>query len=245
MKKIILSFSLMLLTSLAFSQSLVLFRDGIQLNNDDVVQIDSLIGGSGMAEVHVNVKNITSQELSVKVRRTIIDTIPGTINYFCWAGQCFSPSIYDSPNSELIAAGATTGSDRFYADYFSNDTQGITKIRYTFYNEFNVNDTASVIVYFSYGYLSVNDLLAKSTISNAYPNPASSKVSFDYQLPEQVKTAGVKLYNIVGQEVKSEYLSGVSCKLELDLNNLNEGIYFMTIILNGEAAKTSRIIVQK
>ncbi|NOU45757.1 MAG: T9SS type A sorting domain-containing protein [Bacteroidales bacterium] len=245
MKKIILSLSFLLFTVLAFSQPLILIHDDVELTNDAIVQIDSTLGGSGMAVVHILVKNNSSQEMFVKVRRTVIDTIPGSMNYFCWAGQCFSPDVYDSPSSEQIAEGATTGPDRFYADYYSGEQFGTTTMRYTFYNEFNPTDTASVIVNFNYGYASINDLLAKSKISNAYPNPASSKVSFNYDLPSQVNDASVKLYNIVGQEVKSENLLGNSGRLEMQLSNLNEGVYFMTLYLNKEAAKTSRIIVQK
>jgi hypothetical protein len=245
MKKIILSLSFLLFSALAFSQALVLYHDDVELTNDAIVQVDSILGGSGMAVVHILVKNNTSQEMFVKVRRTVIDTIPGTMNYFCWAGQCFSPDVYDSPSRDTIAAGETTGPDRFYADYDSGNHFGTTTMRYTFYNESNPNDTASVIVNFNYGYASINDLLAKSKISDAYPNPASSKVSFNYDLPLQVNDASVKLYNIVGQEVKSENLLGNSGKHDLQLNNLDEGVYFMTLYLNKEAAKTSRIIVQK
>ena len=248
MKKIILSLSVIVFGIVTYAQqSLILFRNDIELTNDDVVQIDSIqvVGGYNEVIAYVQVKNTTRQEISVKVRRTIIDSVPGCQNQICWGGLCFSPDVWNSPTSEALAAGAISGPESFSGHYLPNDHPGTSIIRYTFYDESNPNDTASVIVQYTVGFLSIGDLLSASSISSPYPNPASSKVSIDYQLPAQVKIADVKLYNIVGQEVKSELLTGISGKLQLQLTNLNEGVYFMTIFLNGQAVKTNRIIISR
>lgn len=239
----------MMIMAIGFAQQpIIIFQNNIQLENDAVIQIDSLMRVNYYNEAisYVEVKNNTASEMNVRVRRTVIDSVPNSLNQICWAGLCFAPSVWDSQTMELLAPGQTSDHERFSGHYLPDIYLGMTVIRYTFYNDANHNDTASVIVKYNYsGYVSVNEILAKSVINNPYPNPAKSKISFDYQLPSLVKSASVKLYNIVGQEVKSENIIVFSGKHELQLNDLQEGVYFMTLYLNGEAAKTNRIIVKR
>lgn len=226
---------------------LVLYYDGVPVPNDYIVNIDSILQVDMYNEaiVYAQVKNTTSDTVSIKVRRTLLDSVPSSQNQICFAGLCFSPDVWNSITTEDLEAGEFTDEESFSGHYLPNGQVGLTKVRYTFYDIASPNDTTSLIVNFNYGYLSVDDLLAKSNISAAYPNPAKSVVNFEYQFNSQVTSASVKIYNLVGQQVKVENINGLIGKCEISVVELPEGVYFATLVLNDHLAKTQRIIVKR
>lgn len=248
MKKLILSIGILAFSFVAMAQnSLVVLYNGVEVSNDFSVNIDSVlnIGMYNEAIVYAQVKNKSNDAVVVRVRRTVTDSVEGSQNQICFGGLCFSPDVWNSVTTENLAAGEMTNEESFSGHYLPNEHYGVTNIRYTFYNEANPNDTASFTVNFNYGYLSVDDLLAKSNISAAYPNPAKSVVNFEYQFNSQVTSASVKIYNLVGQQVKVENINGLIGKCEISVAELPEGVYFATLVLNDHLAKTQRIIVKR
>lgn len=248
MKRLILSIGILACSIAAMAQnSLVVLYDGVEVSNDFSVNIDSVlnVGMYNEAIVYAQVKNKSNDAVVVRVRRTVTDSVVGSQNQICFAGLCFSPDVWNSVTTENLASGEVTNEESFSGHYLPNEHYGVTKILYTFYNEANPNDTASFTVYFNYGYLSVDDLLAKSNISAAFPNPAKSVVNFDYQFSSQVTSASVKVYNLVGQQVKTENINGLSGRCEISVADLPEGVYFASLVLNDQLAKTQRVIVKR
>jgi len=65
-----------------------------------------------------------------------------------------------------------------------------------------------------------------------YPNPAGGKLSVDLSLPLEVDNLKVELYNVLGQRVYRKTLDGLSSgsyRLELALEGLGIGIYFLKL----------------
>jgi len=87
--------------------------------------------------------------------------------------------------------------------------------------------------------------LSKSVFSNVYPNPASNQISFDYAFPAEVRSAGIQLSNMLGQKVKFMEINPASQKVTLSVSDLNEGLYFYTLLINNQVAKTNKIILQR
>jgi len=96
-----------------------------------------------------------------------------------------------------------------------------------------------------------SDLLMNSTYSSrfglsVYPNPSTenSQVIFETSKKGNVE---VNLYNILGSEVKTilnkELEQGTHYE-EINLENIEKGIYFISIVLEGKVMETTKIIVQ-
>ncbi len=248
MKNILLAFVLMIAVTAGHTQnSLKVVYQGVEVANDFAVHIDSVltVGNYNEAIAYAQVKNISSSDVTVRVRRTVIDSVSGSQNQICFAGLCFSPDVWNSATTETLGGGGITPEESFSGHYLPNDNYGLTTIRYTFYNQSNVNDTASFIVNYNYGYLSVDDLLAQSMISSVYPNPARNSFTIDYQLSKGVNSASVKVYNIVGQEIKTESMHGLNGRCEIPVSLLPDGIYFVSVTFNGQAVKTQRLIIRR
>ena len=146
MKKIILAIiSIGLLSIQIQAQNLLLVDEhGQDVSNTTI----SIFGtpDDGILVAHFSVYNNSNETINVKVSKTEVDVDGHSENYFCW-GNCFAPSVFDSPIPIEIGAGEMNTED-FHGDYNSNASIGESIILYTFYNEANPDDKTTVTIVF-------------------------------------------------------------------------------------------------
>lgn len=247
MKKILLlSFSFIILTIGLYSQSLTIIYNGAPLSDGDTVQINGELPNIAFYEIvsHARVKNNTDREVSVKAERITIDTIPGSMNQFCWV-QCFAPWISVSPMASLIPAYDTTADEVFSGHYLPQNQMGTSTLKYVFFLENNPNDKVTFVVRYVVSPSSLEDLTSKINFGNAYPNPASNKVSFNYNFPSGVQTATLKVFNLLGQAVLEQQISELNGRLEIPVNQLNEGVYLYSLNINSSVILTKKLIIRR
>jgi hypothetical protein len=227
-----------------FSQSLELYYQGLLLTNgQDAVILEN--PSVQLITIHIGFKNISPVSVNVKVKMHEVSVMEGTMHYFCFAGACYPPGTVESPGSYSTAAGQLV-EDQFYADFMPYEKQGTSKIKYTFFNENNVNDSVCVIVNFISGYLGLTDnLLDKVRISQAYPNPASNSVSFDYSLPAGIRAAKLEIHNLLGSVIREAVLAEPQGKVTLSTFDLQEGIYFYTLTAGGKSVASGKLIIRR
>lgn len=222
--------------SLQFELNGHVFADGetIECTNDEY--------GIGELVQHMQLRNLTSNDLNVYVEKEIVEDLVGTSNLFCW-GQCFSESVFVSDPVELAA---NTVSDEpalaFHVTY-GEDVFGKVHMRYYAYDEDHYDQRISINVIFNKSGESVHESAAVR-FGQAYPNPASSTVSFDYSLNVGDK-ASVTIYNLLGQEVTKQSVNSLQGRVSISVANLNDGIYFCNLFVNGCAVKTEKFVVKK
>lgn len=245
MKKILLLISVFgLLISPAFSQSLELYHQGQLLTNgQDVVVLENPT--VQLITAHIGFKNISSASVPIKVRMHEVSVMGGTTHYFCFGGACYPPGTVESPGSYSTAAGQLV-EDQFYADYMPNGVQGTSRIKYTLFNENNVNDSVCVVVNFISGYLGMNDnLMADFRLSRPYPNPSSSATSFDYSIPSLVSGAKLEIHNLLGSVVKQAILDQNQGKVTFSTSDLQEGMYFYTLTAGGKSVASGKLVIRR
>ena len=193
-----------------------------------------------MGEIHkdYNIFNTSSNSLRITCDREELSVVEETMNYFCW-GNCFDPTVNSGTN--IVDGGM---SDIFSVHYMPLDMEGTTTVRYSFYDEANPNAKFVITFNFIYPYNDVNEYANSVTFSNAYPNPASSVVSFDYDFQSEVGNAVVVIYDMTGREVKSQEISGVSGKANVDVAGLSAGVYFYSLVIDGAIIKSNKITVK-
>jgi hypothetical protein len=80
-----------------------------------------------------------------------------------------------------------------------------------------------------------------------YPNPFSENTTLTYSMPSKAKVE-VKIYDIVGKEIGIVY-SGIQeigkqqIVIEKSKYNLNAGLYFIKMTLDGTKTFTHKIVV--
>lgn len=79
---------------------------------------------------------------------------------------------------------------------------------------------------------------------SAKPNPATTWVAIDFTLPGDAKTAAVEIVNSLGEKVMYGQLNGNVGQKVLDLRELSNGVYTITILC-GEYYQTEKLVVAK
>ena len=94
--------------------------------------------------------------------------------------------------------------------------------------------------------VSAFEVHAQNYLFNAYPNPAATAVTIAFYA-EAAGNASVSITDITGKLVKTianSVQQGLN-EARVDVNNLNNGIYFYTYTLDGNVIATRKFIVNK
>lgn len=243
MKKILLLSTLLsFVAAVVFAQSLSLSHEGTVLEPNEELTVHGPANDTEMI-IELDVTNNGGAALDVLLKKVENYVVSGSENTFCWAGLCYAPFVYISPNSVNIGAGVTH-TDDFSGHYNPWSNPGESSISYVFYDANNVNDSIMVTVIFTTATIGYGDnLAAKFNISDPYPNPASSYVKFDYDFAN-VANSSLKIYSLVGSLVREINISNSAGSLQINTGDLEEGFYFYRLSNGAAELKTGKFVVK-
>jgi hypothetical protein len=81
----------------------------------------------------------------------------------------------------------------------------------------------------------------KTYLMSAYPNPAINNINIQFDLNTASDKNEIFLYDVSGRKIGSEVLTTGIGSIEFP-QNLNSGIYFYSLISNGQAIMTKKVI---
>lgn len=243
MRKFLLSLVLVALAGFASAQSLE-FEEvhdyvptGVILQPGTYDIFDATEWGEMVFEMNV----VADTDVSITCVREVSLITEGTGNNFCF-GTCFGDNVSETERS--LTAGMPEMFSAHFKPYSDFDENGMPimipgaelKVTYTFTIRggeeyvFNLN--------FKYSPDAVEENYS-AFFSNAYPNPASNFVNFDCEM----QNATIAIYNMMGQEVIRQDVN--DSHVSINISDLTDGIYFYSVIVNGEAVKTNKLVVRK
>lgn len=237
----------------AKSQSLELYYQDIKIIDDTIfvegdVSADSLYTYifqgdttyyySYELDVEIDVRNNSSTDLNVQTKKRHIKIIPDTENYFCWV-TCFPPYTFESITPVLIQANETIAI--YSAHYKPNGKLGNIIVAYTFFDDLNENDSVSVIIDYK---MDQSSAINENSISNRafglpFPNPAVNKLSIKNILASQDRYS-ISIYNSLGILVKEVHFDNTGPIMELNVQDLTDGIYVYSIFSEDKMLKTGK-----
>ena len=239
MKKIALTILLALFATASFSQSIKLFYESEDAGDTLNIPVERI---NDESTFWLSVKNNTSDSLYITVAKEVLSELPDSYNTFC-LGNCFDPSVTVSPFTLDLAAGESSTNDQFHLVYYPANQYGTTIVKYRFYDE-RINEPArEIVVKFITDEVGIDEPIA-AKLFNAYPNPATSNVTIQYDFAGCSSNANIVITSLVGNRVYSQALSNNSGKANIDLSNLVAGIYFYSLEVNGQAISTKKLIVK-
>ncbi len=183
---------------------------------------------------HVIVTNNTANNMGIKVKRTSLATVGGSVNYFCWAGNCYPPSVNQSPGYLTLGAGQSSGDEDFSGHYNPNGNYGDSFIEYEFFNMDNEDEYVKVVVQFAATIVGIDE---HDLDVNIYPNPATEYVTIKLSC----KMSTVMVYNYTGSKVMEENVNSSSHKMNTSL--LSPGVYLFKIITE-KGVNVKQIIIK-
>lgn len=190
----------------------------------------------------IKVHNHASVPLNFIALKGAQMVLPNTENWFWFDGVQYPASV---DTSGLVSIGAGTTDESFEAFYNADGVEGISSVYYVFMDP--TNPTSYAVFQFAYYAEStgISDyILENATFSAAYPNPAESFVSFDYDIPNEVNRAEILITNLLGAVVYEGTINGLNGTEKIDVSNFTEGIYFATLKLDNYIASTQKVLIQ-
>lgn len=237
-KKSLLTLVFMALVGMITAQPLQFEYNGTVYSNGQTIicQYDSTLCEFVQ---HLRIRNLSDHDMDIIVERDILNTIEGATTFFCW-GVCLTP---DANIGRPVPVPAQTLSEEELQCHIMYD-EGIVGLVSAMYYAYDANDPDRKI---SFRLLANNGAdVAENTVSLGlpYPNPANTQVHFDFK-DNSCDNLNVVVYNLLGQEVKSQLVSGNQGRVNIAVDDLQSGIYFCRFSANGEVLKTEKFIVKR
>lgn len=92
----------------------------------------------------------------------------------------------------------------------------------------------------------IEQSIGQNLMTSVYPNPFTNSINIKMNIDEKIKSVSIILTNALGQEIASlerKDLTPGSEEFQLnDLSNLNSGVYFIHLKINGQPASSIKLI---
>jgi len=237
MKKLILFFLANLICiTLVNAQAYSLSWEGQPLEEEVTVWDEPTVEEM---EFFVNVTNNSNDVDSIKVERVFIDLMDGVTHLMCW-GSCYPPnpdSVFISPLYVVLQPGETSADYEFSGHYLPNGLEGVSIVKYTFFNMSDESESVSILVNYNTVITGDEKLIANNGSFQLFPNPAHNSVNVSMiQGCEKIQ-----LFNFAGQLVLEERI--VSNKADMNTSDLESGIYFVKVFSHDNVI-TRKLVIE-
>ena len=255
MKKFLLSLALVAMAGIASAQ--ITFERIINHQPAGTVEpgryeIASDVDDMQELSFAMNVINNGSESVSVTCEREVIAITEGAGNNFCFGG-CF-PDETSSTEVTIEPISSMDPNNPYYPYEFSAHFKPYDPmtwemlpigaeltVKYTFTER--GGEPMTFEFYFKYDPVSVEEN-NNFVFSNVYPNPAIDVVNFDLDM-QNVASASVAIYNMMGQEVIRQNVNVGESRLSINVSDLTDGVYFYSLIVNNKTVKTNKLVISK
>lgn len=190
----------------------------------------------------MRVQNMSAANHQVIFKKNHVSIVENTENFICVGASCYPNSIMAS--SPFIVFAGMPQTDIASCHYRPNGEAGSSTILYTFMNADQTGypgDSVTITVNYT---ITTNIDEPDATSLRVYPNPATNLLKLNYQV-SSVKDSWFTIYNLLGNAVKTIRLEKTSASLNIPVSELEAGIYFYSVSVNGKAIETSKLIINK
>ena len=242
MKKLFFTLALLIsVFALSAQKFRVITTDGRIVENGESFYVYGQGNAWGELAIEFGVEAL--EDVQLIAQKVEIQVVEGTYNMLC-LDQCYAPSVYVSPVVNFAANETKDFSMHYQYENAIEDVAGLEQIMEYYLYEEGSHEQFVINVTFKYSLDGIDDYSSNEVFSNAYPMPASDVVNFDYNFASS-ENAEVAIYNMMGQEVLRNSISGMSGKLSINVSDLTDGVYFYSLIVNGKTEKSSKLVIRK
>ena len=246
MKRIITSILMLSIVLTGFSQGLFI----LDMNNDSIKEtvVHLQILPNTSVSYEVKVANRATVVNSYKVRDWVLVDDAADQTQFCWGGTCYNFGVTNSNNSDTISRGniVTFSTNGFHSNFQAGPASIIRKVHYMVYNVNTTSypaDTAGFTIQYDITAAGIEEQKMPGTISNVFPNPATSVVSIDYNLNSSFQKSKIIFYDVLGKEVKEVKLNDNQGTAKISTDDMFAGIYFYSLTMDSKIVATKKLVV--
>lgn len=200
--------------------------------------------GNAWGELLLELLVTANEDVNLIAERIELQVVEGTYNMIC-LDQCYAPSMSVTPAVPFAAGDTKDFSMHYQYENSFDDVVGQEQfIQYNLYEE-GSHEMFVITVTFKYSANGISDNSIVEEFSNAYPTPAKDVVSFDYNFSSSANDAYVAIYSMTGQEVMRSAINDLQGKVSLNVSDLADGVYFYSLVVNGETVKSSKLVIRR
>jgi len=190
----------------------------------------------------LSITNNTNIIKQLIVKKRELSIIEGSQNFFSWHAT-FNPTVMEDTAGYLMYPN-TTISGEFKAIYRSNGNLGESVIQYVVYNKFDPSDSSFVNVHFNVVYSGLTDAKKEHVRLELAPNPANTFTTLYFDKIHD-EMALLSIVNLCGEEVANYSIASSQTRQKIDVQNLNNGVYFCRLSSNAKNISTIKLVVAK
>jgi hypothetical protein len=246
MKKTILFFILCIVafTGIKAQNLILLDKNNNEISNDTLVV--NGFSSDNILKAEVFLKNDTGEDIQVWLTKTDDYLLPGSLSSFCWNHFCFSPDVTNVEEPLLLGAGQISTGDEFYGEYRPQGQAGSSFVTFEFYPRDEAFPNVKVVVHYETQQPTSSFLtLREPVMSPPQPNPAANFTSFDYHIPGNINNAVLIVRDLTGRIVMEVPVSKDQNRMQLNVSNLNNGVFLYSLFLDGKPVLTKKLIVSR
>ncbi|MCK5765709.1 MAG: T9SS type A sorting domain-containing protein [Bacteroidales bacterium] len=230
-----------------YSSVLVSYNNIFEITCEDgdfLAKHTRMLNGNVDDTIHgvIKVHNHVPTDLNLIAFKQPVSLVTGSTNWFSFGGNEYP---FGVDTSAMVTIPGSIVDESFEMFYDADGNEGVSEMVYVFLDVTNPSNYALYWIHFNAEITGISDnILENTTFSAAYPNPAESFVSFDYDIPAEVNRAEILITNLLGAVVYQSTLSGLNGTERIDVSNFTEGIYFATLKLDNNIVTSQKILVQ-
>lgn len=229
------------------SMQVTLHSTGYTISPNENIYLRTKANSTSITEI--DIKNIGTGTNKYKVKRNDVLLNTDALAYFCFAGNCYTELILTSPDADTLAPGQSASELKgdfklLSADLIEGPAVGKSDIEYTFFNVDVPTDKISfTLKYNATAAVGIKENSKSVSGFEIFPNPAKETATVHLNSTKSLVT-NLIIFNALGEIVqqKEVALTEGKNKIDLDIENLNSGIYFVSI-KNGETSISKKLII--
>lgn len=219
-------------------------EEGNVVNETVVVKASSIMNSTDTVSLFATLTG--DAERTVNLRRYEVDVVESTRNFFCW-GVCYTSQsagtlpVWESAHPVFMSPGVEV--DNFHAYYKPQGQAGVSLFRFVWFDTENPDDSTWVDIQYN-AEVGIGESTGGVLGFDAFPNPAlDAPMTVRFTLEPSVVGAELVIYNTLGSKVRRTPVRGSNASIVLQRDELQPGVYFANIEVNGRALLTRRLVI--
>lgn len=210
----------------------------------------SLVMADGVAnKAGIMVSNNSGHDIALRwtlINSTMNDNTSGDISnhwkfQFCECNTCHTNDFDPITSGDACADPMTDGQSVEWYITVDPNGQAMDKGEWVIAVQNITDGITDTLSFYALNPLAVNEITANADVTS-YPNPANSELIVNYELTNVVSPE-VNVYNIIGAKVGTYTINNTNGVLNIDTQELENGMYFFTIEENNTRVFTQRFNV--
>lgn len=244
MKKIFTLLLSVTFSTLGFSQGFTIYDASFNVLSNTTMNIN--ISPSTITNTTLSIRNNGAATKSVKVLRTVYSIAGTDVTNFSWSATTESSSTNLSSFSQDITAGQTLtyALGGFQATLNAGTSTSVRQVHYRFYDVANPSDSVGVTLKYMTS-VGIDEQTFNRVTLNSFPNPVTDLLNINYAIENNFKVAKLIVYDMLGKKIKEYSINDKHGVLKIATDDLSEGLYFYTFVVDDALLATRKIIVNK